>query len=98
MGMMSAIRSGLGIAVLPCIVADGEPDLVQCVPPRDDHHRRTVDEEFDHEPELAPAEEIEVLPGDRALPRPPGGQRPPASAGPCHTGPARRRLLLLGAK
>jgi DNA-binding transcriptional LysR family regulator len=39
MGMLSAIRSGLGIAVLPCIVADAEPDLVQCVPPRGDHGR-----------------------------------------------------------
>ena len=39
MGMMSAIRSGLGIAVLPCIVAEGESDLIQCVPPRDDHGR-----------------------------------------------------------
>jgi DNA-binding transcriptional LysR family regulator len=39
MGMMSAIRSGLGIAVLPCIVADGDPDLIQCVPPRGDHGR-----------------------------------------------------------
>ena len=39
MGMLSAIRSGLGIAVLPCIVADAEPDLVQCVPPRDGHGR-----------------------------------------------------------
>lgn len=33
MGMMSAIRSGLGIAVLPCIVADADPELVQCLPP-----------------------------------------------------------------
>lgn len=39
MGMLSAIRSGLGIAVLPRIVADAEPDLVQCTPPRDDHGR-----------------------------------------------------------
>ena len=39
MGMMSAIRSGLGIAVLPCIVAESEPDLIQCLPPRDDHGR-----------------------------------------------------------
>lgn len=39
MGMMSAIRSGLGIAVLPCIVADADPDLIQCVPPRDGHNR-----------------------------------------------------------
>jgi DNA-binding transcriptional LysR family regulator len=35
MGMMSAIRSGLGIAVLPCIMADIDPDLVRCVPPRE---------------------------------------------------------------
>jgi len=40
MGMMSAIRSGLGIAVLPVIVADSDPELVQCVPPRDDHGRQ----------------------------------------------------------
>jgi DNA-binding transcriptional LysR family regulator len=39
MGMMSAIRSGLGIAVLPCIVADIDPELVQCVPPRAGHGR-----------------------------------------------------------
>ena len=39
MGMMSAIRSGLGIAVLPCIVADADPDLVQCLPPRREHGR-----------------------------------------------------------
>ena len=39
MGMMSAIRSGLGIAVLPAIVADAEPDLIQCLPARDDHGR-----------------------------------------------------------
>ena len=39
MGMMSAIRSGLGIAVLPCIIADADPDLIQCVPPKDGHGR-----------------------------------------------------------
>jgi DNA-binding transcriptional LysR family regulator len=39
MGMLSAIRSGLGIAVLPRIVADAETDLVQCVPPKDGHGR-----------------------------------------------------------
>jgi DNA-binding transcriptional LysR family regulator len=39
MGLMSAIRSGLGIAVLPRIVADGDPDLIQCVPPRGKHGR-----------------------------------------------------------
>jgi DNA-binding transcriptional LysR family regulator len=39
MGMLSAIRSGLGIAVLPCIIADADPDLVQCIPPKDEHGR-----------------------------------------------------------
>jgi DNA-binding transcriptional LysR family regulator len=39
MGMMSAIRSGLGIAVLPTIIADADPDLIQCVPPKHGHGR-----------------------------------------------------------
>jgi len=39
MGMLSAIRSGLGIAVLPSIVADAEADLIQCVPPKAGHGR-----------------------------------------------------------
>lgn len=38
-GLLTAVRSGFGIAVLPCIVADADPDLVRCLPPRDDHHR-----------------------------------------------------------
>ena len=38
-GLLSAVRSGFGIAVLPCIVADSEPDLVRCFPPRRDHGR-----------------------------------------------------------
>ena len=38
-GMLSAIRSGLGIAVLPCVVADAEPDLIRCVPPKGGHGR-----------------------------------------------------------
>jgi DNA-binding transcriptional LysR family regulator len=38
-GLLMAVRSGFGIAVLPCIVADADPDLVQCLPPREDHHR-----------------------------------------------------------
>ena len=33
------VRSGFGIAVLPCMLGDGEPDLVRCMPPRDDHGR-----------------------------------------------------------
>ena len=38
-GLLSGVRSGFGIAVLPCVVADADPDLVQCVPPRSDHDR-----------------------------------------------------------
>ena len=38
-GLLSGIRSGFGIAVLPCIVADADPDLVRCLPPRADHER-----------------------------------------------------------
>jgi len=38
-GLLSGVRSGFGIAVLPCIVADAEPDLIQCLAPRTDHHR-----------------------------------------------------------
>ena len=36
---VSTERVGFGIAVLPCIVADADPDLIQCVPPRPDHGR-----------------------------------------------------------
>lgn len=39
-GLLSAIRSGIGIAVLPSVVADGDPDLIRCVPPRADHGRQ----------------------------------------------------------
>jgi DNA-binding transcriptional LysR family regulator len=38
-GLLSAVRSGFGIAVLPCVVADAEPDLVRCLPPRANHDR-----------------------------------------------------------
>ena len=38
-GLLSGVRSGLGIAVLPCVVADAEPDLVRCLPPRGGHER-----------------------------------------------------------
>ena len=34
-GLLSAFAPGFGIAVLPCIVADAEPDLIRCLPPRD---------------------------------------------------------------
>jgi len=38
-GLLSAVRSGFGIAVLPCIVADGDSELIRCLSPREDHDR-----------------------------------------------------------
>jgi DNA-binding transcriptional LysR family regulator len=38
-GLLSGVRSGFGLGVLPCIVADAESDLVRCFPPRTDHGR-----------------------------------------------------------
>ncbi len=38
-GLLSGVRSGFGIAVLPCLVGDGDPDLIRCLPPREDHGR-----------------------------------------------------------
>ena len=39
MGLLAGVRSGMGIGVLPCIVGDGDPDLVRCFEPRDGHGR-----------------------------------------------------------
>ncbi len=36
MGLLASVRSGMGLAVLPCFVADMDPDLVRCLPPTDD--------------------------------------------------------------
>ena len=38
-GLLSGVRSGFGIAVLPCVVGDADPDLVRCLPPRENHER-----------------------------------------------------------
>lgn len=38
-GLLSAVRSSFGIAVLPSLVADTEPDLIRCLPPRRDHEQ-----------------------------------------------------------
>jgi DNA-binding transcriptional LysR family regulator len=38
-GLLSAIRSGFGVSVLPCVVGDADPDLIRCLPPREDHSR-----------------------------------------------------------
>lgn len=32
-GLLAAVRSGMGLAALPCIVAESEPDLLRCLPP-----------------------------------------------------------------
>ena len=38
-GLLTGVRSGFGIAVLPCIVADADGDLIRCIPPRASHGR-----------------------------------------------------------
>ena len=38
-GLLSAVRSGFGVAVLPCVVADADRNLIRCIPPREDHGR-----------------------------------------------------------
>jgi len=32
-GLLSAVRAGAGLAALPCLVADREPELIRCLPP-----------------------------------------------------------------
>ena len=38
-GLLSAVRSGFGIAVLPRLAVDDDPDLIRCLPPRKKHGR-----------------------------------------------------------
>lgn len=38
-GLLSAVRSGFGIAALPCVVADADPDLIRCLDPDPSHGR-----------------------------------------------------------
>ena len=38
-GLLSGVRSGFGVAVLPCVVGDADPDLIRCLPPSEDHDR-----------------------------------------------------------
>ncbi|MFC7537772.1 LysR family transcriptional regulator [Sphingomonas sp. GCM10030256] len=33
-GLLTGVRSGFGISVLPCIIADADPELIRCYPPR----------------------------------------------------------------
>lgn len=38
-GLLSGVRSGFGVAVLPCVVAEADDDLIRCVPPLTEHRR-----------------------------------------------------------
>lgn len=38
-GLLAAVRSGFGLAVLPCLVADDDPELIRCLPPNREHER-----------------------------------------------------------
>jgi DNA-binding transcriptional LysR family regulator len=38
-GLLTAVRAGVGVAVLPCIVAENDPSFIRCLPPRGDHGR-----------------------------------------------------------
>lgn len=54
-GLLSAVRSGVGVAVLPCVVADADPELIRCIPPREDHGRvlwLLTHERVRHEPRV----------------------------------------------
>lgn len=38
-GLLFGVRSGFGVAALPCVAADGDPDLIRCLPPHREHSR-----------------------------------------------------------
>lgn len=38
-GLLSGIKSGLGVGILPCLVGRSDPDLLQCLPPHRKHER-----------------------------------------------------------
>lgn len=33
-GLLAGVRSGMGLTILPAFLADREPDLVRCLPPK----------------------------------------------------------------
>jgi DNA-binding transcriptional LysR family regulator len=35
-GLLSGVRAGMGLTVLPAYLADREPDLIRCIPPKSD--------------------------------------------------------------
>uniref|UniRef100_UPI0035CB8378 LysR family transcriptional regulator n=1 Tax=uncultured Sphingomonas sp. TaxID=158754 RepID=UPI0035CB8378 len=38
-GILSSVRAGIGIAALPCLIADQDPDLTRCLPPAPENER-----------------------------------------------------------
>lgn len=38
-GILSAVRAGAGVAAMPCLVADREPELIRCLPSMPQHDR-----------------------------------------------------------
>ena len=38
-GLLAAVRAGVGLAVLPSLIADMDPDLLMCLPPDPDIER-----------------------------------------------------------
>lgn len=38
-GLLASVRAGVGVGVLPCIIADAEPDLIRCLPPMQDERQ-----------------------------------------------------------
>jgi DNA-binding transcriptional LysR family regulator len=54
-GLLTAIRSGFGVSVLPCVVGDADPDLIRCLPPKEGHGRTLwlfTHERVRHEPRV----------------------------------------------
>lgn len=39
-GLLTGIQSGLGIGILPCLIGDGDPNLIRILPPTADHGRQ----------------------------------------------------------
>ena len=35
-GLLAGVRSGMGLTILPAFIADREPDLIRCIPPKDE--------------------------------------------------------------
>lgn len=33
-GLLAGVRAGMGLTILPAYLADREPDLIRCIPPK----------------------------------------------------------------